>query len=247
MIAWISHHLPEFYNGKLVGGAEMTDAALLENAPVDVQTFLPGEWYKAMDYEQIIITGTDLLDPYALNQLAKKNPIVSVHHLQTRTPERANLLSSAKTLICHTPKHLELELSWTEPKSSTWIISPHDVSLFSSKPKENFALWAARWHDQKGPQQAIRWAKDRHIKLVMMHDKTRAEVLEAMSRAKQFVFFPQSFDAEPRTLIEAVISGCEVHTNSNAGITSIPNWRDPETMKELVTNSKDLFWKTVLQ
>jgi hypothetical protein len=80
----------------------------------------------------------------------------------------------------------------------------------------------------------------------MMHDKTRAEVLETMSRAKHFVFLPNSFDAEPRTIIEAVLSGCEVHTNDLAGISSIPNWRDPETMTNLVSKSKDLFWQTVL-
>jgi hypothetical protein len=80
----------------------------------------------------------------------------------------------------------------------------------------------------------------------MMHDKTRAEVLEAMSRAKHFVFLPQAFDAEPRTIIEAVLSGCKVVTNDLAGITSIPNWKDPEVLTDLVTNSKELFWQTVL-
>jgi hypothetical protein len=81
----------------------------------------------------------------------------------------------------------------------------------------------------------------------MMYDKTRAEVLEAMSRAKHFVFLPQAFDAEPRSVIEAVLSGCQVHTNELAGITSILNWREPEVLTELITNSKELFWKTVLQ
>jgi hypothetical protein len=119
--------------------------------------------------------------------------------------------------------------------------------LFTSKPKEDFALWAARWHPQKGPEQAIEWAQQENLKLIMMYDKTRAEVLEAMSRAKHFVFLPQAFDAEPRTIIEAVLSGCNVHTNELAGITSIPNWRDPEVLTELITNSKELFWNTVLQ
>jgi len=68
-----------------------------------------------------------------------------------------------------------------------------------------------------------------------------------MSRAKHFVFLPQAFDAEPRSVIEAVLSGCQVHTNELAGITSILNWREPEVLTELITNSKELFWKTVLQ
>jgi hypothetical protein len=247
VIAWISHHLPQHWEGKLVGGAEMTDAVLLEDAPVEVKTFLPQDFEQALDFDKIIITGTDLLTPEAMLQLAKKNPVVAVHHKQTQTKERGELLSSASTLICHSPRHLELELEWTTPKQSTWILSSHDPSLFTVKPKEDFALWAARWNPQKGPEQAIEWAQQENLKLIMMYDKTRAEVLEAMSRAKHFVLLPQAFDAEPRTIIEAVLSGCQVHTNELAGITSIPNWRDPEVLTELITNSKELFWDTVLQ
>jgi hypothetical protein len=95
--------------------------------------------------------------------------------------------------------------------------------------------------------EAMQWASQNSMPLLMMYDKTRAEVLEAMSRAKDFVFLPNGFDAEPRTIIEAVLSGCQVHTNELAGITSIPNWRDPQVLTELITNSKDLFWQTVLQ
>jgi hypothetical protein len=102
-------------------------------------------------------------------------------------------------------------------------------------------------HPQKGPVEAQAWAQQQGIPLVMMHDKTRPEVLEAMSRAKHFVFLPQGFDAEPRTIVEAVLSGCQVHTNDLAGITSIPNWQNPDTLANLVTNSKELFWSTVLQ
>jgi hypothetical protein len=225
----------------------MTDATLLTDAPVEVKTFLPQDWKQAMDYDQIVITGTDLLTPYAMLQLAKRNPVVAVHHQQTQNEHRATLINSAKVLICHSPRHLELELEWTSPKQSTWIISPHDPSLFTQKPKENFALWAARMHPQKGPAEAQAWAEQEGIPLVMMHNNTRAEVLETMSRASHFVFLPNGFDAEPRTIIEAVLSGCQVHTNELAGITSIPNWRDPEVLTELITNSKELFWNTVLQ
>ncbi len=246
MIAWVSHHLPG-PDGKLIGGAEMTDAVLLENAPVEVKIISPNNWKEALEFEKVVITGTDQLTPYAMNQLARKKPIVSIHHLQTRTEERAKLLSSASTLICHTPRHLELELSWVSPKKSTWIISPNDPSQFSIKPKENFALWAARLHPQKGPMEAIEWASQKSIPLQMMYDKTRTEVLEAMSRAKHFVFFPTGFDAEPRTVLEAILSGCEVHTNNLAGITSIPDWQNPKTLAKLATNAKELFWNTVIR
>jgi len=245
VIAWLSHHLPDL-NGNLVGGAEMTDVALLTDAPTDYTIIPPDNWKQALEFDKIVITGTDLLTPYAMTQLARRNPIVAVHHLQTRTEERQELLSSASTLICHTPRHLELELEWTSPKSSTWIISPHDPSQFTAKPKEDFALWAGRWHQQKGPIEAMIWASQNSIPLLTMYDKTRAEVLDAMSRAKHFVFLPTGFDAEPRTIIEAVLSGCNVVTNDLAGISSIPNWRDPQVLTELVTNSKELFWQTVL-
>jgi hypothetical protein len=80
----------------------------------------------------------------------------------------------------------------------------------------------------------------------MMTDKPRAEVLETMSRASHFVFLPNGFDAEPRAVIEAVLSGCQVHTNDLAGITSVPNWRDPQVLLELVIGSKNKFWDRVL-
>jgi hypothetical protein len=244
VIAWISHHLP--IDGKLIGGAEMSDDSILKDAPVKIDVITPGNWEQAMSYDEIIITGTDLLSPYAMNQLAQKKPVVAIHHLQTHSAERALLISSAKVFVARTPRHLELELTWTSPSKKAWVLSPLKPSEMSVKPKEDFALWAARMHPQKGPVEAQAWADERGIPLVMMTDKPRSEVLETMSRAKHFVLLPNGFDAEPRAIIEAVISGCEVHTNELAGITSVPNWRDPETLSELVTNAKDLFWQTVL-
>jgi hypothetical protein len=224
----------------------MTDVTLLTDAPTEVTIIKPDNWEQALEFDKIVITGTDLLTPEAMLQLAKRNPVVAVHHQQTQTKERGALLSSASTLICRTPKHLELELSWTNPKSSTWVVSPLDPTEFTAKPKEDFALWAARWHPQKGPEQAIEWAQQENLKLIMMHDKTRAEVLEAMSRAKHFVFLPQAFDAEPRAVVEAVLSGCQVHTNDLAGITSIPNWENPDVLRELVLGAKQTFWDRIL-
>jgi hypothetical protein len=181
-----------------------------------------------------------------MTQLARRNPVVAVHHLQTRTDERAELLSSASTLICRTPRHLELELEWTKPKASTWVTAPLDISEITQKPKESFALWAARMHPQKGPVEAQAWADQQGIPLVMMTDKPRPEVLETMSRASHFVFLPNGFDAEPRAVIEAVLSDCQVHTNELAGITSIPNWQDKDVLAELVAGAKQLFWDRIL-
>jgi glycosyltransferase involved in cell wall biosynthesis len=209
--------------------------------------FSPNNWEGALDFDQVVITGTDALDPWAMTQLAKKNPVVLVHHKQTRTRYRAELINSARMLICHTPRHLEIEKEWTEPKNSTWILSHHNPDEFQVKPKLDFALWAGRWHYQKGPDEAIKWAEERKLKLLMFRDKPRSEVLDAMSIAKYFVFLPNEFDAEPRTIIEAVLSGCEIHTNELAGITSVPGWDNPDILSNLVRNSKELFWQTVLQ
>jgi hypothetical protein len=245
VIAWISHHFTAF-NGQVAGGAEMTDATLLEDAPVKVDTFLPADWKQAMDYDQIIITGTDLLTPYAMTRLAQKSPIVAIHHEQTQNEHRGTLLSSAKLLMCRTPRHIELELKWTSPKATTWVLSPHDLSEFTIKAKERFALWAARMHWQKGPEEAKAWAAQTGIPLVMMSQKPRPEVLETMSRAEHFVFLPNAFDAEPRAVVEAVLSGCKVHTNDFAGITSVPGWDNPEVIGPLVSNAKQLFWDRIL-
>ena len=245
LIAWVSHHLP-LADGTLVGGAEMTDATTLAEAPLPVEVITPNQWERAMEFEKIVIAGTDQLSDIAMRTLAEKSPTVLVHHQQTRNEARQILISSAEKLICHTPRHLEIELEWTKPKSSAWVISSHDVSQFQVKEKENFALWAARMHHQKGPAEALAWSAYNNIPLLMMHDKPRATVLEAMSRAKHFVFLPNGFDAEPRTLIEAILSGCIVHTNTLAGITSIPNWNNPEVMTELVTTAKEKLWQELL-
>jgi len=246
VIAWLSHHLPQS-DGTLVGGAEMTDQKLLDVAPTDVCVIHASEWQKAMDYEHVIITGTDLLSSRAMSELSKKKPVVAVHHKQTRSYDRANLISSASTLICRSPRHLEIELEWTAPAASSWVSAPLDISELSTQtPKENFALWAARLHEQKGPREALAWSTEEEIPLLMLHGKDRATVLRMMAKAKYFVFLPNDFDAEPRSVIEAVLSGCEVVTNELAGITSVPNWRNPAVLTDLVDKASQRFWELAL-
>lgn len=252
MIAWLTHHLPteiETVNGipgKYRGGAEMTDHGYINQAPEEIKLYSSDQWKEAMEHDKLIITGTDLLTDEAMLELAKVSPVVLVHHKQTQSVARKQLIDSASVFICHTPKHLELELQWTEPKQSTWVISSHNPSDFATKPKENFALWAGRLHRQKGPQEALQWAEDNQIPLTLYWNKPRELVLETMARAKHFVFLPNDFDAEPRTVIEAVLSGCQVHVNENVGISSIPGWSNPEIMAELVGNAGRKFWEAVL-
>jgi hypothetical protein len=246
VIAWVSHHLP-LEDGTLVGGAEMTDKRLLEIAPTDVKVIHPSNWQEALEHKEIIITGTDLLTDLAMNELSKRKPVVAIHHKQTRSSARANLISSARKLICRTPRHIQLELEWTNPKSFSWVLSPLDTTEMQVGAKENFALWAARLHQQKGPSEALAWATNNTIPILMLHDRPREQVLEAMSRAKYFVFLPNDFDAEPRGVVEAVLSGCHVVTNKNAGITSVPNWQDPDILRKLVDKAGERFWELALQ
>lgn len=246
MIAWVSHHLP-LADGTLVGGAEMTDKKLLEIAPKDIRVIHPQNWQEALEYDEVIITGTDLLTDLAMVTLAEKKPVVAVHHKQTRTQARQQLINSARRLICRTPRHLQIELEWTSPKESSWVVSPLDSTELTPAPKENFALWAARLHPQKGPSEALAWSTHNEVPILLLHDKPRATVLQAMSRAKYFVFLPNDFDAEPRAVVEAVLSGCEVITNQDAGITSIPNWRDPSVLRKLVNKAGERFWELALR
>ena len=253
MIAWITHHLPKQEGevggipGKYRGGAEMSDAAYLDCAPEKVQVFGPSEWQKALDFDKIIITGTDLLTDQAMTKLAAKNPVVLTHHKQDETAARKVLLDSAKVLICRTPKHLELELAWTSPKQSAWALSSLNVTELYPATKKDFALWAARMHHQKGLENAIQWAESQKIPLTIYYNKPRHVVLETMRRAKHFVFLPNSFDAEPRSVIEAVLSGCKVETNDFAGITSVPNWQDADNLRGLVESAGTRFWELALQ
>jgi hypothetical protein len=102
-------------------------------------------------------------------------------------------------------------------------------------------------HHQKGLENAIQWAESQKIPLTIYYNKPRHVVLETMSRAKHFVFLPNSFDAEPRSVIEAVLSGCKVATNDFAGITSVPNWRDTDNLRGLVESAGTRFWELALQ
>jgi hypothetical protein len=67
-----------------------------------------------------------------------------------------------------------------------------------------------------------------------------------MARAKHFVFLPNDFDAESRVVIEAVLSGCQVHLNDQVGISSVSDWNNPEILLELVNSSASKFWTEAL-
>jgi hypothetical protein len=257
-LGWVTHHLPRDTDsdnpahlpGKYVGGAEMTDATLIAAAPdgVDVVLIPPDRYETAFDCDDIVVTGTDMLTDDAMRQLAEHEPVVFLHHLQTRYEARRDLINGARLLIVHTPAHLAHEQAWTQPKRTALVLSPLDVSeCFTVTPKKNQAVWANRMHDLKGPRTAAMWAATNDIPLVKLSNVPRAEVLHVMAESKYFVHLPIGFESESRATIEAVLSGCEIIANDNVGVTSVPGWQDTGRLADLVTNAAERWWRKALQ
>jgi hypothetical protein len=254
-LTWLTHHLPRETDsehpahlpGKYVGGAEMTDAALIAAAPqgVEVELIGPEEWKRALNAERLVITGTDLLTDDAMYTLAEMKPAVFLHHLQTRNPARAHLLEAAHVLILHTPAHLERERQWITPRDVCLVLSPMDPSECWQAEKQDYAVWANRWHDLKGPRKAAMYAAQNGIKLRQLTNRPREEVLAAMAEARWFIHLPVGFESESRATIEAVLSGCVCITNENVGVTSVRGWNNPDYLAELVSTAAESWWEAV--
>lgn len=254
-IAWITHHLEvedtgggKWLPGRFRGGAEMSDYEYRQAAPpwVDIDVYHPDDWEKALHHDRIVITGTDLLSETAMWKLAEKQPMVFIHHEQTETAGRQILIEAAQPFVCHTPAHLERERLWCDITNYEIVLSHFDTSECIVGKKQPYALWAARNHPMKGLNQAKVWAHGFGIPLVQMHDFPRSEVLDMMSRAEWFVHTPLTFESECRAVMEAVLSGCRVHTNVNVGITSMPRWDDRIYLAEQIDQAGELFWAAVL-
>jgi len=253
-VAWVTHHLPveetgggKWLPGHYRGGAEMSDAAYRDCAPpwIDIDLIAPDEWERALTHERIVITGTDLLPEEAMFRLAEEEPMVFVHHEQDETAGRMTLINSAAPFVVHTPAHLEREMLWTEPKWTELVLSHFDTSECVERAKQPFALWAARNHPLKGLNQAKIWAHNAGFTLLAMSDKPRNEVLTAMSISEVFVHLPLNFESEGRAVMEAVLSGCRVHTSQNVGITSVTGWEDKEFLKDMIDEAGVRFWECV--
>jgi len=254
-VAWLTHHLAvddtgggKWLPGRFRGGAEMSDWEYQQAAPegVGIDIFGPDDWEQALAYDRIVITGTDQLSDTAMIELSQKNPMVFLHHEQTESGARQVLLNAADPLVVHTPAHLHLELNWVEPVSVGMVLSHFDTSECREMTKQPFALWAARNHPLKGLNQARLWAHGAGFPLVILHDHSRADVLEFMSRAEAFVHLPLCFESEGRAVMEAVLSGCRVQTNQNVGITSLDRWDDKGYLRAMVNQAGIQFWKYVL-
>lgn len=240
-VAWVTHHTARYVDESWllpggVGGAELTDAAMMEQAPtsIDIDVIQPADWDRALDYDRVIITGTDLLSDEAMYRLADTAPIVWVHHQQIPNRARAQLFAQAKPFVTMSQAHAQVEKAWSTVESE-WCHGHIDVDIEPAK-KQPAALWAARNHPQKGLLAARRWARANDLPLTELSSVSRSEVLSEMARHEWFVFLPQAFDSCPRTLIEAEAAGCQIHTNKQAGR------RDPGDFHEVMAAQAPKFW-----
>jgi len=240
-VAWVTHHVPRDDDAPWllpggVGGAEMTDSAMIRKAPTNIAVTViqPDDWEAALDADRVIITGTDLLSDDAMIRLADTSPIVWVHHQQTPSAARRELFAHAKPFVTMSEQHAAVELAWSGV-ASEWCHGHIDVDV-EPGPKRMAALWSARNHPQKGLVAARIWSLGMGLPLTELSSVSRREVLDAMAVHEWFVFLPQGFDSCPRTLIEAEYAGCKIHTNSKAGR------RDPGPINEIMSAQAPKFW-----
>jgi hypothetical protein len=239
-VAWIHNTVPAgsaLLPGEHPGGGEMADVGMIAHAPGDVTVtrITASQWELALGFDRIIIAATDQLTPQAMDTLAKRKPLVWVHHQQQPTSARARLFAAADPFVCMSADHAQIESGWsgaTAVWNHGWV-DPDDVAPGEKNGK---ALWAARNHPQKGLIGARIWAHTRQLPLTEITDAPRADVLAAMAEHTWFVFLPKGFDSCPRTLIEAELAGCEIVTNELAGR------RDPGDIREVLAAQPGKFW-----
>lgn len=256
-VAWLTHQLESVEGaengenllpGRFPGGAEFSNYSRRKLAPkgVEVRMIHPSNWQEAMEYDKIIIGATDFLHEIAVHRLSEKNPVIAITHPHPATDLNKKLFESASVVIGCTPAHIEASVRDFEVKNYSWVLSPIDPRDTQVKEKEDFALHAARRDWWKGEQNARSWASINKIELQIMQKEPREKVLETMSRAKYFVHLPLILDAEPQACIEAVLSGCQMVVNNLVGLTSVPNWQDPDALRALLSTAGSDFWHLAL-
>jgi hypothetical protein len=173
---------------------------------------------------------------------------VFVHHLQTPRAGLLALIAGSRLFVTHTPAHMRRELSWAKPRKTAQVLSYFDTSkCYDQIDKKPYALWAARNHPLKGRLKAEIWAAQAGYEFKALTDVPREQVLDAMARCEWFVHLPLAFESECRAVMEAVLSGCRIHTNENVGITSVQDWQDADHLKHMIDKAGDTFWRLVQQ
>lgn len=256
-VAWLTHQLPSVEGaengdnllpGKFPGGAEFSIYNRIRLAPkgVTVDAFHPKFFERAFEYDKVIVGATDLMQEEMLVKLSALNPAVVINHPHPPSDGNRKLFEAASVVIGCTPKHIEESVKHYEVKNYSWVLSPIDPTETQVKPKENFALHAARKDWWKGENAAREYCRENKLDLVIMQREPRATVLEAMSRARWFVHLPLILDAEPQACIEAVLSGCKMIVNENVGLISVPEWSNPNALKDRLATAAEDFWQLAL-
>ena len=265
-IGWYTHHIenspnvalrsPEtasgLFTGQFAGGAEMSDYEYRLQAPLDfnIQIVTPYTFdtHDIHQFDSIVVTGTDLFTEQQLNRLSEYDPFVFVHHLQTPRAGLLALIAGSRLFVTHTPAHMRRELSWAKPRKTAQVLSYFDTSkCYDHIDKKPYALWAAREHPLKGKLKAEIWAAQAGYDFKALTNVPRDQVLDAMARCEWFVHLPLAFESECRAVMEAVLSGCRIHTNELVGITSVEDWQDKDHLRHMIDKAGDTFWKLVQQ
>lgn len=263
-IGWYTHHIENtakvahpasgtrsgLFTGQFAGGAEMSDYEYRQQAPLgfDIQIVTPYTFdtHELDQFDSIVVTGTDAFSDQQLTQLSQHEPFVFVHHLQTPRASLETLINSSCLFVTHTPAHMARELSWTNPRKTAQVLSYFDTSkIHDHMDKKPIALWAGRDHPLKGQMRSHLWAAQAGYEFKALTDVPREQVLDAMARSEWFVHLPLAFESECRAVMEAVLSGCRVHTNENVGITSVEDWEDADALRHMIDKAGDTFWKLV--
>jgi hypothetical protein len=262
-IGWYTHHVTRdpkvaenglqgdlgLFSGRFAGGAEMSDWEYLQQAPIgfDVTIVEPSTFteHDPADFDSIVVTGTDAFQDSDLFRLSEYEPFVFVHHLQTPRDSLGALIAGARIFVTHTPAHMRREMSWAKPKRTGQVLSYFDTNHCQDLTDEPVALWAARNHPLKGKLAAEMWAAKNNLPFMALTDVPREEVLDAMARVEWFVHLPLAFESECRAVMEAVLSGCKIHTNNNVGITSVEDWEDADYLKHMIDKAGETFWRMV--
>jgi hypothetical protein len=265
-IGWYTHHIESdlkvaqnglqgdtgLFTGQFAGGAEMSDYEYRLQAPLDydIQIVTPQNYdqFEATDFDSVIVTGTDAFTNEQLSELGKHDPFVFVHHLQSPRSGLNELIRGSRLFVTHTPAHMRRELAWAKPRKTAQVLSYFDTSQITDHmDKKPYALWAARSHPLKGRLKAEQWAAQAGFEFKALTDVPRSQVLDAMARCEWFVHLPLAFESECRAVMEAVLSGCRIHTNENVGITSVEDWSDSDHLRHMIDKAGDTFWRLVQQ
>lgn len=263
-IGWYTHHVENtgkvaqngsegfsgLFTGQFAGGAEMSDYEYRLQAPLgfEIQIVTPQEFntHDIHQFDSIVVTGTDAFTDQQLTELSKLEPFVFVHHLQTPRAGLQALIAGSRLFVTHTPAHMSRELSWANPRKTAQVLSYFDTNrCYDHMDKNPVALWAAREHPLKGQLKAEIWAAQAGYEFKALTNVSRETVLDAMARSQWFVHLPLAFESECRAVMEAVISGCRIHTNENVGITSVQDWQDADALRHMIDKAGDTFWKLV--